>query len=113
MKLFKKTPKKIPDQHRIEELEIELGFTPVVTEENFEREFDRAVIEDYREKHGNEWSKLYRQAHIKYRGYDHKVYMKYDKAEKRAKEVSEILMLEESKKAFEEEFDPYRNGTAY
>lgn len=111
MKLFKKSAKEIPDQRKIEELEIELGFTPVVTEENFEREFDRAVIEDYREKHGNSWTLLQHAYHrSSLRG---NVDKQYWDAEQIGQETWLLLMLEESRKAFRKEFDPDYNGKGY
>jgi hypothetical protein len=115
MKLFKKTSM-IPNQKKIEELELELGFTPIVTEENFEREFDRAVIDDYREKHGTEYIELYYdiRRHYNRLGYhrsgnweDRKdVYDNERKARLAFKETLDILALDESRQAFEREFDP-------
>lgn len=115
-KLLKKTG--IPDQRKIEELEIEMGITPIVTETNFEREFDRAVIADYREKYGNSWIKYHRLA--THTSYDYKPSKHQDKwykleaeARKEYDNVLILLCLEESKKAFAKEFDPYQQDNYY
>lgn len=119
MKLFSKKLEQIPNQRKIEELEIELGITPVVTEENFEREFDRALINDYREKYGIDWIK-FRKNCERYGSYrmDSKKYREDSKREDNARrayvEVEGLLMLKNSKKAFEEEFSPYhRDNMGY
>lgn len=117
MKLFKKTSM-IPNQKKIEELELELGFTPIVTEENFEREFDRAVINDYREKYGTTWIEAERYeghyyAHHKYyrdEPEEQKLKREWEErreaAESAFEETLSLLTQESSREAFREEFDP-------
>ncbi|QOI67624.1 hypothetical protein SEA_BEUFFERT_256 [Streptomyces phage Beuffert] len=114
MKLFKnEKTEKVSTQQKIEELEISLGILPIVTEENFEREFDRAVISDYREKHGKKYMEVSRRIRSGYRSYSREDYKKnaplykQEHLEVKAyKEALEFLMLESSKEAFAEEFDP-------
>lgn len=115
-KLLKRTG--IPDQRKIEELEIEMGITPIVTETNFEREFDRAIIHDYRKNYGTDWIRYNRLS--SYTSYDHK-HSRYEgkwyaleaQARKEYDNVLILLCLEASKKAFAKEFDPHHQDNYY
>ncbi|AXG66326.1 hypothetical protein SEA_ANNADREAMY_247 [Streptomyces phage Annadreamy] len=130
MKLFGKKLDKVPDQRKIEEMEIELGLTPIVTEENFEREFDRALINDYRERFEKSWIEA--EAYISRYYARHKYYRddNEERARKRWNEkVSEtarkafeetlaLLIQESSQEEFQKEFDPnhkdnYRSYHSY
>jgi hypothetical protein len=111
MRLFGKKLDKIPNQEKIEALELELGFTPVVTEQNFEREFDRALINDYRQKHGSEWVDLKREINYLDIGDvetdENEIWERLDVVQARYEEVESLLMLEESRDDFIEQFNPY------
>ena len=109
MKLFKKSAD-VPKQttaEKIEALEIELGITPLVTEENYEREFDRMLIDAYREKYGNKYKTHH--LHItrfrSRKAYDHKDYLEFEKIQEAFHETLGNLILEDSQDAFTKEFD--------
>ncbi|AXH49366.1 hypothetical protein HWB76_gp034 [Streptomyces phage Blueeyedbeauty] len=130
MKLFGKKLDKVPDQRKIEELEIELGLTPIVTEENFEREFDRAIINDYREKYGKTWieaqayERTYYNRHNHFRDDPEERQLKREWEEKGSEaelafdETRSLLTQESSREEFEKEFNPshennYRSWHSY
>lgn len=109
MKLFKKAAE-VPTQttvEKIEALEIELGIMPLVTEENYEREFDRMLIDAYREKYGTEYRN--HRLHVsRYRTrpkYDRDERIEFGRLAEAFHETHGDLILEDSRRAFTKEFD--------